>query len=145
MTINQRIAHLLKMTGISQTEFCKITGYDKSNLSNIIRGRTKSPKIEFLEVVAKHYKNWNLEWLLTEEGEPLLSNTKKANSSGMDLFYQELGQKTIEVATLRRDKSMLTKVLKYIIKWGEKQIPADELDKIKEEFEIEELLRETGK
>lgn len=59
---------MLQDKGLSQKEFCDITGYKQNNLSNFLTGRTTLPKVDLLQAVAEYFPEVDVNWLLTGRG-----------------------------------------------------------------------------
>lgn len=71
MGIKERIVELRKSTGMKQREFAEWLGVSKSAISMYELGDRK-PSHEFYEKMAE--KHFNINWLLTGEGKPYMSD-----------------------------------------------------------------------
>jgi len=74
MTISDRFVLFLREKKISQKKFCAATGFAEKNLSNFINGTVKSPRINIITALVKHFPELNLNWLLLGKGQ-MLHNT----------------------------------------------------------------------
>ena len=83
MTINQRFELLLKAEKINQKKFGVKAGLSEKTVSNIINGRTKFPKSDFFQAIAKNYPHVNLRWMLLGEGDMYLSKEERARVSAI--------------------------------------------------------------
>ncbi|HAK78434.1 MAG TPA: hypothetical protein DCM71_16350 [Runella sp.] len=72
--IGQRVKILIPLLNLNQASFAQALDISPGRLSNVITGRNK-PDSEFLMKIASVFKGVvNLEWLLTGEGDELLTN-----------------------------------------------------------------------
>lgn len=69
MDFPSRLEQLLSDKQLKYSEFCDITGFDRSNLSNLVRGKVKKPSLDIAITIATHFPEVNLHWLLTGKGE----------------------------------------------------------------------------
>lgn len=69
MSLSQRVVDYLKARKLSQSEFCEMSKYKPSNLSNIVRGRTKYPKIDFLQAILRIDQEVDIKIFLKEDDE----------------------------------------------------------------------------
>ena len=65
--MNKRLQQFLSAENISQAQFAESIGVARASISHILAGRNK-PGFDFLESMARHYPNLNLEWLITGRG-----------------------------------------------------------------------------
>ena len=65
--MNKRLQQFLSAENISQAQFAESIGVARASVSHILAGRNK-PGFDFLESMASHYPNLNLEWLITGRG-----------------------------------------------------------------------------
>ena len=79
----ERLLYILKLSGLSQTDFGASLGLSKSQMSHVISGRTK-PSREVLVKIALKY-NINLNWLISGKGYP----QEEAETTVIELFNQE--------------------------------------------------------
>lgn len=63
-----RLKKLIKMLGLNQTLFAQSLGMTQPNISRMVSGDGKI-SLEVLNRIIDTYKNINLHWLLTGEGE----------------------------------------------------------------------------
>jgi hypothetical protein len=73
-TINQRLKYLIDILGLKVSAFSRQLGVSETSTRNYTDRSTK-PGAEYLEKVANHFKQVNMSWLLTGNGEPLLPAT----------------------------------------------------------------------
>ena len=107
MSVKERVEFLLKQTNLSQSEFASKSGYSRAVLSNFLTGKTDKPRIDLLEAIKKVFPTFNLNWLITGQGEiwdgPPPTGLKDIQPSAapapnQELFNQLLVQKLQEVA-----------------------------------------------
>jgi predicted transcriptional regulator len=87
-TINQRLNFLLNALGMKAGPFSRALGVSETTVRNYV-DRTSKPSSEILEKIVNTFKQVNLVWLVTGEGEPFLQeagesaqlHTNKGNSS----------------------------------------------------------------
>ena len=65
--MNKRLQQFLSAENISQSQFAEIIGVAKASVSHIVAGRNK-PGFDFIESMARHFPNLNLEWLVSGRG-----------------------------------------------------------------------------
>ena len=65
--MNKRLQQFLSAENISQALFAESIGVARASISHILAGRNK-PGFDFLESMARHYPNLNLEWLIVGRG-----------------------------------------------------------------------------
>ena len=85
MNLSERVAQSLDFTGLSQVEIAKITGLHQQNISDIVRGTVKNPKIETLIKIAE-ICNIDLKWLITGKGEMIKSEPVKLDVKDFTLI-----------------------------------------------------------
>lgn len=65
--MNRRLQQFLAVESISQSQFAERIGVAKASVSHILAGRNK-PGFDFIEGIARHFPNLNIEWLITGKG-----------------------------------------------------------------------------
>ena len=65
--MNKRLLQFLSAEGISQTKFAETLKVTKVSISHILSGRNK-PGFAFIESLALHFPDFNIDWLLTGRG-----------------------------------------------------------------------------
>lgn len=65
--MNKRLLQFITAEGISQTRFAETLKVTKASISHILSGRNK-PGFDFIESIALHYPDFNIDWLLTGRG-----------------------------------------------------------------------------
>lgn len=70
-TINQRLNFLLNALGMKAGPFSRALGVSETTVRNYV-DRTSKPSSEILEKIVNTFKQVNLVWLVTGEGEPFL-------------------------------------------------------------------------
>jgi hypothetical protein len=70
-TINQRLKYLIDVLGLKVSAFSRELGVSETSTRNYT-DRTTKPGADYLEKVANHFRQVNMSWLLTGNGEPLL-------------------------------------------------------------------------
>ena len=73
--MNKRLQQFLAAENISQSQFADSIGVARASISHILAGRNK-PGFDFIESMARHYPELNLEWLITGRGR--MYNTQKS-------------------------------------------------------------------
>lgn len=89
--LNERIAELIYELRLSQNAFAKEIGTSSARISNICKKRNK-PDSEFLQKVAKSYRNVSMDWLLLGEGQMFKSNTDDSNANNSANNYANNSQ-----------------------------------------------------
>ena len=72
MSINERLKILISALNISARAFSQTIEVSESTTRNYLDKGTK-PSTDYLERIASHFTNVNLTWLITGNGEPLLT------------------------------------------------------------------------
>lgn len=108
-----RLARIIEEKGMKQSEFCEEIGYSPQKLSNIVTGKTLSPRIDILHLIAKRYSDIDIRWLLI--GEETSTDLKADSNLDIEIppttitqtQYQDLLRKidqlSQEVEELKRD------------------------------------------
>ncbi len=74
-SINERIIHLITLLAKgNQRAFARTIGVEPSTLNSIVGTRRREPSFKILKKITDTYPNINLNWLIREEGKPLLSD-----------------------------------------------------------------------
>lgn len=85
MSINERLKILINALNISARAFSQTIEVSESTTRNYLDKGTK-PSTDYLERIASHFTNVNLTWLITGQGEALLTEgshpQKQTNISG---------------------------------------------------------------
>lgn len=76
---SQRLKKLIKALGINQTLFAKSLGMTQPNISRMISGEGKV-SAEVLNRITITYKNINLHWLITGDGDMFLETAQEKDS-----------------------------------------------------------------
>lgn len=79
-TINQRLKFLMDALGMKAGAFSRALGISETNIRNYT-DRTSKPGFEAIEKIALTFKQVNLAWLVTGEGEPLLTGSTSDQST----------------------------------------------------------------
>ncbi|MBR5724175.1 MAG: helix-turn-helix transcriptional regulator [Bacteroidales bacterium] len=82
--MNKRLQQFLSAENISQAQFAESIGVARASISHILAGRNK-PGFDFLESMARHYPNLNLEWLITGRGR-MYTLAKSASEGPVEPF-----------------------------------------------------------
>lgn len=85
MSIPHRIISLLKLKKLKRKDFCDITGYSQSNLSNYLTGKTSKPQIDLIQAFADYFPEISINWLMTGKGEMLNENAKEEITGEEDI------------------------------------------------------------
>ena len=119
MTVRQRFKELLEEEGTLPTHFSKEINEEYSNLSNLLSGRTKDPKVEIFVKTMKARPRWNFRWLFLGEGNKYLDDDKilivqepeteykgdaailKSLTDQLDYMRSELKRKDATIESLR--------------------------------------------
>ncbi|MGV8139255.1 MAG: helix-turn-helix transcriptional regulator [Mangrovibacterium sp.] len=78
MSINDRIIVLINLLedGVKRS-FSRNAGIPEGTLSSIIGSRKSDPSFSMIKRIVDAYPEVNVEWLVKEEGEPILKEAKK--------------------------------------------------------------------
>lgn len=97
--MNVRLQQFLSAENLSQSQFADEIGVARASVSHIIAGRNK-PGFDFMESVARHYPNLNLEWLITGKGKMF-----KTDNSYDNLFSSPISEeKSVSVPEQKTQK-----------------------------------------
>lgn len=77
MTVNDRLELFMKHLNLSVNSLAKELDFSRTTVHNIVseNGRRTSPSHDFYSKLKESYENINLNWLITGEGEMLLSDS----------------------------------------------------------------------
>ena len=85
--MNKRLQQFLSAENISQAQFAESIGVARASISHILAGRNK-PGFDFLESMARHYPNLNMEWLITGRGR-MYTLTKPASEAAVEAILPQ--------------------------------------------------------
>lgn len=105
LTGQNKINLILDHVGIKAPTFAKHIGVKYQRILDIQNGKVKNISAEVASRIIDAYPQFNIEWLLTGEGEMLNSETKEPNSNEEDLQMKEL------IAAFRENREMLAEAL----------------------------------
>ena len=69
MTLRERMFYLIKKEGINPNQFYIISGLGNGYLNNVGESFRKPT----IEKIKKSFPHWNMDWILYEKGEPIIS------------------------------------------------------------------------
>ena len=105
LTGQNKINLILDHVGIKAPTFAKNIGVKYQRILDIQKGKVKNISAEVASRIIDAYPQFNIEWLLTGEGEMLNSETKEPNSNEEDMQMKEL------IAAFRENREMLAEAL----------------------------------
>ena len=105
LTGQNKINLILDHVGIKAPTFAKHIGVKYQRILDIQNGKVKNISAEVASRIIDAYPQFNIEWLLTGEGEMLNSETKEPNSNAEDMQMKEL------IAAFRENREMLAEAL----------------------------------
>lgn len=105
LTGQNKINLILDHVGIKAPTFAKHIGVKYQRILDIQNGKVKNISAEVASRIIDVYPQFNIEWLLTGEGEMLNSETKEPNSNEEDMQMKEL------IAAFRENREMLAEAL----------------------------------
>lgn len=105
LTGQNKINLILDHVGIKAPTFAKHIGVKYQRILDIPNGKVKNISAEVASRIIDAYPQFNIEWLLTGEGEMLNSETKEPNSNEEDMQMKEL------IAAFRENREMLAEAL----------------------------------
>ena len=105
LTGQNKINLILDHVGIKARTFAKHVGVKYQRILDIQNGKVKNISAEVASRIIDVYPQFNIEWLLTGEGEMLNSETKEPNSNEEDMQMKEL------IAAFRENREMLAEAL----------------------------------
>ena len=105
LTGQNKINLILDHVGIKAPTFAKHIGVKYQRILDIQNGKVKNISAEVASRIIDAYPQFNIEWLLTGEGEMLNSETKEPNSNEEDMQMKEL------IAAFRENRVMLAEAL----------------------------------
>jgi plasmid maintenance system antidote protein VapI len=94
MTINKRMAEVMKVFGLNKNQFAKRLGVHPTVIHNIIdeKGRGNKPSFDLISKLMSSFDNINGDWLLTGRG---------------NMFLEEKESKIVAEPTVTYDKTAL--------------------------------------
>lgn len=107
LTGQNKINLILDHVGIKAPTFAKHIGVKYQRILDIQNGKVKNISAEVASRIIDAYPQFNIEWLLTGEGEMLNSETKEPNSNEEDMQMKEL------IAAFRENREMLAEALDH--------------------------------
>lgn len=107
MTHKEKILQFAIKKGLNKTKFCKTCGFSNGYLDS--KGAVTSDK---LTSILKHFNDFNIYWLLLDEGDMIFS-PKNANSPS-DEIKKSSREKTVNELTLSRLNSKVEMLQKEI-------------------------------
>ncbi|MDV3537865.1 hypothetical protein CMU94_01855 [Elizabethkingia anophelis] len=90
-TIGERIEYLMKLEDIDTKMISELTGIVYSNMRRYLTGDVNIP-INTLELLVRHFPDWNLNWIIKGVGEPKLGINVKSElieSNNDPIIYGE--------------------------------------------------------
>ena len=105
LTGQNQLPLILDHVGIKAPTFAKHIGVKYQRILDIQNGKVKNISAEVASRIIDAYPQFNIEWLLTGEGEMLNSETKEPNSNEEDMQMKEL------IAAFRENREMLAEAL----------------------------------
>lgn len=75
MDFSDRFTKVIEYSKLTPAEFAEEIGVQRSNISHIISGRNK-PSLDFITKIKTAFPDFEWDWLITGEGEMLISNRK---------------------------------------------------------------------
>lgn len=105
LTGQNKINLILDHVGIKAPTFAEHIGVKYQRILDIQNGKVKNISAEVASRIIDAYPQFNIEWLLTGEGEMLNSETKEPNSNEEDMQMKEL------IAAFRENREMLAEAL----------------------------------
>ncbi|WP_233882222.1 hypothetical protein [Tenacibaculum piscium] len=85
MTHKEKILEFVEYKGFSKAEFCRRCSLSISYLDS--KGAITSDK---LQLILKNFRDLNLDWLLFDEGEMLVSSVKEEKTEKLDTMKKEM-------------------------------------------------------
>ena len=86
-TINERLKILIELLGMSARAFSSAIGSGDTNTRNYL-DRGSKPGADYLEKIVRRFETVNSVWLLTGDGEPILSEKPEAGTTQTGNFNQ---------------------------------------------------------
>ncbi|MEL7586347.1 MAG: helix-turn-helix transcriptional regulator [Prolixibacteraceae bacterium] len=77
--MNNRIKRFMEYKGLSPSELADAIGVQRSNITHVLQGRNK-PGFQFINKMLETFPGLNAKWLLTGEGEMLISGHKETGT-----------------------------------------------------------------
>lgn len=112
MTVNDRLELLMKHFDLSVNSLAKKLDFSRTTVHNIIseNGRRTSPSHDFYAKLKESFENINLNWLITGEGEMLVSDSHLMVSESSP-EYKVNPQTDLEktLAEIKRELSLMNK------------------------------------
>ena len=82
MEANKRLEEVLRHTGLNANSLSKEIDIPKYRIYNILQGRTQTISYEIADKIVSHYATLSKDWLLTGEGEMLVSEGTTVTGNG---------------------------------------------------------------
>ncbi len=132
MSVPQRVKAFLKEKKLTQSDFCKITGYSISNFSNFLIGKTTNPRIDLIYAFTTHFPELSINWLFNGRGSMYLGQAdmkEEPVEEPIDLEKKELKEELLSVykdktKLLEKEVGMLERELKIIKNVVKAEAPA---------------------
>ncbi len=104
-SIKERIKQLITSKGLTSARFADMIGVQRSGISHILSGRNK-PSLDLLNKMLLTFPDISADWLITGQGDMLISETKKSPSTG-ELFPpgdEKISEKVAEPENVNREE-----------------------------------------
>lgn len=91
-TFGNRVGAVLKSKGLKNSEFCRMTGFSRVTLANIINNKTLLPSISILQTIGEHFPEVDMNWVMKGTGEmylPAANVLKEIGEEDKDKFNPE--------------------------------------------------------
>lgn len=106
MSIQDRVAMIIKANNLSASQFADKIGVQRSSLSHVLNGRNK-PSLDFLSKIITSFPKVNASWLITgevrEEGESMISDNGKENKKSKAVTSNQVGTKPERIVMFFKD------------------------------------------
>lgn len=108
IVVSQRFKSFLEHVGMNIPELSKKLGYSRCDkLYNIVNGKYL-PSFEILQDITKNFVGFNANWMLTGEGDMMLSNKKENyTNNNCNIRKAEYGERGIPLVPLHAMAGML--------------------------------------
>lgn len=101
MTIGKRLREYISERNLSQEEFSALSKISKQTVNNIIQDRN-APSGDVLVKIAAEYKDLNLNWLVTGNGNKFNSQANTTNNS--TIYTDDLSRESLLILVTEKDK-----------------------------------------
>lgn len=111
-SVKERLLLYLKSKGIKQNYFCEILGVHPTYIQSIRRSIPDDKR----EVIARHFPDLDMNWLITGEGDMIKAGTVHERAVPSDILEERVHVLVIENEKLKAQLDLLRELLDSYVK-----------------------------